>query len=284
MDETCKHECDYTCVAINSALIPRKVEGSAGAQFVSQENTPFFDLGTSTRMSITQTGDPGQCPPQWWLMEVFAHDLQADSVVTPNGRQPTPAWSDIVGSPGRGAGDARLIVYAEGDLIRLDVAHGNRFSFFSDMISVELEVPFGAIAIGSGGQGSNNGVKNVPPDLRLHNIAVFVNIHSNVAPLGQRTGQLTQSIVNPGVESLRIPVPDRAIAVEFFATVAGAAAADPMFWESADGVSASNFVRGIIDFPAGLHQTGILKIPGNAAVVNVGSQVRTTTAVWHLEI
>ena len=282
MDQTCKDECDYTCLAINSALIPRKVEGSAGAQFVSQENTPFFDLLSSSRMSITQTGDPGQCPPQWWLMEVYAFDLQTVSVAAP--RQPVPAWSDIVGSPSRGSGSARLLVHAEGDNIRLDVAHGNRFSFFSDMISVELEVPRGAITIGSGSQDGNNGVKGVAPDLRLHNVAVFVNIHSNVAPLGQRTGQLTQSIANPGVEELFIPIPDRAIAVEFFATVVPIAPATPMLWESADGVGGTNFVRGIIDFLPGMHNTGIIKIPGNAATVNLLDQVRTTTAVWHLEI
>ena len=95
---------------------------------------------------------------------------------------------------------------------------------------------------------------------------------------------MTQSITNAGVEELFIPIPDRAIAVEFFATVVPIAPATPMLWESADGAGGTNFIRGIIDFPAGQHNTGLLKLPGNAAVVNLGSQVRTTTAVWHLEI
>jgi hypothetical protein len=280
-----------------SAWSVRRAAGAAGAQFVDPESTPNVLLGfdaagqatpagatTLQRIGITQAG-PWQdyvCPPQWWTIEIATRGLQSISQAV--AQQTTRPWNDLDVNGFRSCQQAKILIVANGDTVRLD-AISNRYSVFSDTLTVLLEVPAPAVSLGQGTQGVNtNGIRNLGAGVLLGQVAVEATIRSNVASLGHRTGQLTQTVltVNGGVNLIAIPT--RARHVVFYQDSAGPSPAPAMNWTTATPAGPVVFDRGRIDFNAGMFRTERLAIPGNAQFVNIGGDVRRLTAVWEIEL
>lgn len=281
-----------------AALFPRDILGSTAVQFIERETTPDVLLSVdgdgnpipvpnqqnTARFSITNS-DPQHCrlDPQWWLIEMFAYSMQtlADGALD---RQEVVAWNTLTNIGFRSAMSAKLVIAIGGDEIKLDAGFGMRYSIFSPRISLYLEVPSPAVALGSGGaQAGQTGVRNAVNGDLLGNVAVEARIRSNIGSLGGRFGQLTQTIVAPGGGPNVIAVPNRAKRVQFYQNDAGPAPAPIMRW-LVGGPTGTFFDRGRIDFPAGSFHTDLLSIPGNAQFVDLGATARTITAVWDLEL
>jgi len=282
---------ESTADFIDGALAPRQVSNSVGAQFVEPETTPRIERGDQlTQIDIVQT-DPQWCrlPPQWWLVEVYAANLQRRSADPPVDKQSVPQWSAIATSPERCVGSAKLVIKEKGDAIRVDIEHGNRFAIFADKVSLQLEVPQPAAVFTDGSDGgAAAGVRGVGPNLLLNNIAVSANIRSNVSPIAGREGKFTHTQVNPGGSNIFIPIPNRAIKVQFYQDTGLGGIPTPMNWVDTDlAGGAGPRDLGQIDWEGlqltAVRQTGIKEIPGNACFINMGVEARTVTAVFLLE-
>lgn len=282
---------------IRGAWCPQSAEGGIGAQFVQPETTPGLPLAinaanqavagsttTTLRAPITQTGPrPDQSAPMWWNIEIVARGLQTIAAGVAGTPEATIPWDTLAVGGFPSPLGAKIAIQTDGDEIVVD-AISNRYSVFTRVVNLSLLVPLPAVQQNQGSQqGLNNGVRGVAANTLLGNVAVTGTIRSGVAPLGERLGQLTQTVlcVNGGVNL--IPIPNRAVRVQFWQDTAGPSPAPVMSWQTGTPPVATSFDRGRIDFTAGMFRTEILSIPGSAQFVDLGVDVRRITAVWHLE-
>lgn len=245
---------------------------------------------TYRRVSLLKTPlQKCEMPPLWWTIEVFCGSERSLTSGAP-GREPVPPVGDLLGlSAGIRACTGRLVISYDGDTVVMDIGRGGRYSICANNLSLQAEFPDPMIII-SGTNASNEtkniGLENRPANEIKFDTSVEVQVRSNIAPVGRRTSFLTQSVEVTGATAQLIPIPNRAIGFQAYQSSVGSPGAPTeMEWSNDATVR-----QGVGDIAFVAQNTGVefqtakLSIPGTAAFVNTGTQNRSLTFVWELEL
>lgn len=233
----------------------------------------------------------------WWNIDV---EGWSSAFVQDAGAPPAPPSIGELRRVGLHRTDMVLGIRRLNDFAFMDISAGMRISLLGPGISVGLYAPFDPARI-SGPAGERvpprvigeaiSGDANYPglPVVAGQQVTtsfVQADIRRSLAPLGQRLAQFTETrviTVGSPIADRSVPIRSRARKVECFVNVAGGTAS-PFIWTS--GIAP--FDRGEFDIlnPANAprnRRTGVVSIPGNADTLNIGSDTRTVTIVWHME-